>query len=107
MAEALRAVSVAANDRTGGVKLSLNENVLGFSSESSDGGDGFDELAVEYAGAPLTVGFNASYILQVLSSIEQDEVVLGVGGELDPATLQPAVQAEGTHYLAVVMPMRI
>jgi DNA polymerase III subunit beta len=107
MAEALRAVSVAANDRTGGVKLSLGDNVLGFSSESSDGGDGFDELAVEYSGAPLTVGFNASYILQVLSSIEQDEVVLGVGGELDPATLQPAVQAEGTHYLAVIMPMRI
>jgi DNA polymerase-3 subunit beta len=107
LAEALRAVSVAANDRTGGVKLALDANVLGFSSESPDSGDGFDELEVDYSGAPLTVGFNAAYLLQVLSAIEQEQIVLGVGGELDPATIEPATQAEGEHYLAVIMPMRI
>lgn len=107
LADALKAVSVAASDRTGGIKLMLGENVLGFQSESPESGDGFDELEVQYSGPPLTVGFNAAYLLHVLSSIEQDEVVLGVGGELDPATIQPATEAEGSHYLAVIMPMRI
>lgn len=107
LVDALRAVSVAANDRTGGIKLALGPNVLGFSSESPDSGDGFDELEVEYSGPPLTVGFNAAYLLQVLGAIEQEAIVLGVGGELDPATVQPATQAEGSHYLAVIMPMRI
>jgi DNA polymerase-3 subunit beta len=43
----------------------------------------------------------------VLSSIEQPDVVLGVSGELDPATVQPNNAPEGFDYLAVIMPMRI
>ena len=35
------------------------------------------------------------------------DVVLGVSGELDPATLQPERAPEGVDYLAVIMPMRI
>jgi len=62
---------------------------------------------VEYTGQALTVGFNAGYLLQVLSTIEQPDVVLGVSGELDPATLQPSNAPEGVDYLAVIMPMRI
>jgi DNA polymerase III subunit beta len=107
LADALKAVSIAANDRTGGVKVTLGSNVMRFASESPESGDGFDEVPVEYAGHELTVGFNAYYLLQVLSCIDQDDVVLGVSGELDPATVQPGIQAAGTEYLAVIMPMRI
>lgn len=107
VADALKAVSLAANDRTGGVKVTLSSNVMRFSSESPESGDGFDEVPVDYAGNELTVGFNAHYLLQVLSSIEQEDVVLGVSGELDPATLRPATPSPRADYLAVIMPMRI
>jgi len=107
LADALKAVSLAASERTGGIKLSLNANVMTFASESPESGEGFDEVPVEYTGPALTVGFNAQYLLQVLSSIEQTDVVLGVSGELDPATLQPEKAPEGVDYLAVIMPMRI
>lgn len=107
VADALKAVSLAANDRTGGVKVTLSANVMRFASESPESGDGFDEVPVEYAGHELTVGFNAHYLLQVLSAIEQQDVVLGVSGELDPATVQPATQTATADYLAVIMPMRI
>lgn len=107
VADALKAVSIAASDRTGGVKLTLGSNVIRFSSESPESGDGFDEVPVEYAGTELTVGFNAHYLMQVLSAIDQPEVVLGVSGELDPATVRPKTQASGSDYLAVIMPMRI
>jgi len=107
MADALKAVSIAASDRTGGVKVTLGSNVMRFASESPESGDGFDEVPVEYAGSELTVGFNAHYLLQVLGCIDQQDVVLGVSGELDPATIRPGSQASGTDYLAVIMPMRI
>ena len=45
--------------------------------------------------------------MQVLSCMDQPDVVLGVSGELDPATVQPGAQTSGTDYLAVIMPMRI
>lgn len=107
VADAIRAVSIAASDRTGGIKISLDHNVIRFSSESPESGDGFDEVPVEYNGDPFTVGFNAKYFLDVLSAIECDELNLGISGELDPAVIRPAQNLEGSDYLAVVMPMRI
>lgn len=107
VADAIRAVSIAASDRTGGIKISLDRNVIRFSSESPESGDGFDEVPVEYDGDPFTVGFNAKYFLDVLSAIECDELNLGISGELDPAVIRPAQNLEGSDYLAVVMPMRI
>lgn len=107
VADAIRAVSIAASDRTGGIKLSLDQNVIRFSSESPESGDGFDEVPVEYAGDAFTVGFNAKYFLDVLGAIECDELNLGISGELDPAVIRPANNLEGSDYLAVVMPMRI
>ena len=98
---------MAASDRTGGVKLSLSKGKLRFESESPESGEGFDELSVDYAGADLTVGFNARYFLDVLRAISDDEVEIGVGGELDPAVIRPATPNPHNNYVAVIMPMRI
>lgn len=106
-AEALRAIALAANDRTGGVKLSIAPGTLRITSESPDTGAGFDELSVDYNGPEVTIGFNAKYFLDVLASIDDDEVVLGISGELDPAVLRPGSESNQQSYVAVIMPMRI
>jgi DNA polymerase III subunit beta len=103
-ADALRAVSLAASERTGGVKVQLSKGAMKITSESPDTGDGSDELPVEYDGPPLTIGFNARYFLDVLGALEGDDVLLCVSGELDPAVVRPTT---GEQFLAVVMPMRI
>jgi DNA polymerase III subunit beta len=103
-AEALRAVSIAASERTGGVKLGISNGTMRITSESPESGDGFDEVPVEYGGANITIGFNAKYFLDVLGALEDDEVALGLSGELDPAVLRPGGER---NFLAVVMPMRI
>jgi DNA polymerase-3 subunit beta len=102
--EALRAVSVAASERTGGVKLGLTKGTMRITTESPDSGEGFDEVPIEYAGPNMTVGFNAKYFLDVLGALDEDEVELGFGGELDPAVVKPVGPRQ---FLAVVMPMRI
>jgi len=108
-AEALKAVSVAASDRTGGVKLSLSSGFMRITSESPERGDGFDEIPIEYAGPNLSIGFNAKYFLDVLGAISDDEVLLKLSGELDPAVLCPASSTPTSvrQSLAVIMPMRI
>jgi DNA polymerase-3 subunit beta len=104
LADALRAVSVAASERTGGVKLSLTGGTMRISTESPESGEGFDEVSIDYAGAPMTIGFNAKYFLDILGALDEDEVQLGFGGELDPAVVRPVGPRQ---FLAVVMPMRI
>ncbi len=105
--DALRAVSLAASDRTGGVKLTLSSGKLRFESESPESGEGFDEVAVDYDGGEITVGFNARYFLDAALAIESEDLLLGISGELDPAVLRPAGETIAVDYLAVVMPMRI
>jgi len=104
LADALRAVSIAASERTGGVKLALGGNAMRITSESPESGDGSDEVPIEYSGPPITVGFNAKYFLDVLGALDEDEVELGLSGELDPAVVKPVSDRK---FLAVVMPMRI
>jgi DNA polymerase-3 subunit beta len=53
------------------------------------------------------IGFNAKYFLDVLSTIDDDEIMLGIGGDLDPAVIKPATESDERSYKAVVMPMRI
>ncbi len=103
-ADALRAVSIAASERTGGVKLGIAGGTMRITSESPESGDGFDEVPVEYGGANITIGFNAKYFLDVLGALDEDEVALSLSGELDPAVVRPASEKS---FLAVVMPMRI
>ncbi|WP_437926687.1 DNA polymerase III subunit beta [Sorangium sp. So ce291] len=106
-AEALKAIALAANDRTGGVKLSIAPGTLRITSESPDTGAGFDELSVDYSGPEVTIGFNAKYFLDVLAAIDDEEVILGISGELDPAVLRPGSESNQQSYVAVIMPMRI
>ena len=98
LADALKAVSVAASDRTGGVKLTVTAGKMRFESESPESGEGFDEVAVEYDGPDVTIGFNARYFLDVLSAMDDDEVLLGISGELDPAVLRPATEHPHSSY---------
>jgi DNA polymerase-3 subunit beta len=109
LADALRAVSVAASERTGGVKLSLTKGSMRITSESPESGDGYDEIPIEYAGPNMSIGFNAKYFLDVLAAISDEEVAVGLSGELDPAVLRPAggTTTSDRQFLSVVMPMRI
>ena len=108
-ADALKAVSVAASERTGGVKLTLQNGTMRITSESPESGDGFDEIPVEYSGPNMSIGFNAKYFLDVLASVTDEEVAISLSGELDPAVVRPAgaTTTSDREFLAVVMPMRI
>ena len=107
VADALRAVSVAASDRTGGVKLTLSQGTMRLESESPESGEGYDEIPVDCEGPDITIGFNARYFLDVLGATEDENIEIGISGELDPAIVKPATASDDTDYIAVVMPMRI
>ncbi|GAC1394483.1 MAG: DNA polymerase III subunit beta [Polyangiales bacterium] len=102
--DVLKAMSVAASERTGSVKLSLSKGTMRVTSENPDSGDALDEIPVDYGGPDITIGFNVRYVLDVLAALEDDEIHLGISGELDPVVLEPA---GGSKFLAIVMPMRI
>ena len=102
--EALRRVSLVAPDKTSGVRLAFDKNTLRVSSDNPDLGEAKEELDVTFTAAPVQVGFNARYFMDLLSEMNGDEIRIELAGELDPALVRPIDNAQ---YVGVVMPMRM
>ena len=104
LARALRRVVLLSSERSRAVKLEISEGEAVVTSSNPDLGDARDEIDIDYAGENLSIGFNAKYVREALSSLHAKEIRLGLQGDLSPAVLVPTNDEEA---LAVVMPMRI
>ena len=102
---AIKRISLLASERSGGVKLQLKKGSLEISASNPDQGEASEDIEVSYAGEPLSVGFNARYLIDVLGvHAEGDVIELGLTDEVGPGVLRGSQDADYTY---VVMPMRL
>ena len=104
LAGALRRVAVMAEERNKPVKFVLAPAALKLSASSADLGEAEETLDVDYGGAEVTIGFNSRYVLDAISPIEREQIVLEFKDGLSPGVIR-SVEDEG--YCCVIMPMRI
>jgi DNA polymerase-3 subunit beta len=103
-AKVLRRVSIMSKERASAVKFDLEEDKLTVSSSSPDLGEAKEDVAVDYKGDKVSLGFNARYMLDVLGAMSSSRVVLELQDPLSPVL----VKEEGNDgYKCVIMPMRI
>jgi len=107
LTSALKRMSVIASDQTHRIRLSFNTGLLRFSVQTPDLGEAQDELAVRYTGDQLDIGFNASYLLEVLRYMPTDEVKLTFKAPERAATIEPEGATEPGSYVCLVMPLRL
>jgi DNA polymerase-3 subunit beta len=107
LTSALKRMSVIASDQTHRIRLSFNSGLLRFSVQTPDLGEATDELAVRYTGDQLDIGFNASYLLEILRYIPTDEVKLTFKAPERAATVEPEGWNDPATYLCLVMPLRL
>jgi DNA polymerase-3 subunit beta len=101
---ALRRVSVMSRERANAVRADFGDNNLTISSSNPDLGEAREEVAIDYKGDKLSVGFNARYLIDALGVIMSENVVLELQDPLSPVLLR---EEGGEDYKCVVMPMRI
>lgn len=100
----LRRVSIMSRERASAVRCDLEENKLTVFSSSPDLGEAKEEVAIDYKGDKLSLGFNARYVLDVLGAMTSEKVVLELQDPLSPVL----VKEDGNEdYKCVIMPMRI
>jgi DNA polymerase-3 subunit beta len=102
--DAARSVRLAASESSGALLFRLSEGKLKVEAESSDHGESVDELDVDYTGENLSVGFNAGFLLESLSTLDTEEVVMKLGSNLDPVVVVPNVGKPSVTL--IVMPVR-
>lgn len=107
LVSALKRMSVVASDQTHRIRLSFNSGMLKFSVQTPDLGEAQDELPIRYVGDQLDIGFNASYLLEILRYIPTDEVKLTFKAPERAATLEPEGWSDVAVYLCLVMPLRL
>src|SRR5689334_9354785 len=107
LTSALRRMSIIASDQTHRIRLSFNAGMLKFSVQTPDLGEAQDELPIRYNGDPLEIGFNATYLLEILRYMPTEEVKLTFKAPERAATLEPEGWSEQAQYLCLVMPLRL
>jgi len=106
--DAIRRVSLFSSERSRGVKLSFEKDLLTVASASQELGEGHETLDVSFDGEPLSIGLNAQYLLDFLEEAETETVRLELKDENTQCLCQPEGGLEGaSRYLYVVMPMRL
>ena len=106
LTSAVKRVALLSNERSRAVKVLIDKGKVEIASSSPEFGEAKEILIVDYDGTPVTICFNAQYVLDFLSVVETDSVGLEFKDEMSQAVMTP-VGAEGYEYTYVIMPMRV
>jgi DNA polymerase-3 subunit beta len=105
---AIQRVAQFADERSGAIKIRLEQNELKLSSSSTDAGESEDTIETPYNYDPLVVGFNSQYLIDFLKAIgTQGEVRLEFKDAQSAGQMRPEDGNEDVKYRYILMPMRI
>jgi DNA polymerase-3 subunit beta len=107
LAGALRRMAIVASDQTHRIRMSLNTGMVKFSVQTPDLGEASDELPVRYTGDPLDIGFNASYLLEILRNMPTEDVKMTFKAPERAATIEPVEWNDPAKFFCLVMPVRL
>ncbi|MDQ7003571.1 MAG: hypothetical protein Q9N67_01050 [Ghiorsea sp.] len=102
--QALRRSLIVANVFTHDVKLTFTSGKLAIAANNSEQEQAKEDLAIDYHGSEIEVGFNAKYMRDVLGAIQSSTIRIKLKDSLSPALLLEADHERSRH---VLMPMRI
>lgn len=104
----LKRISIFANKSTYQVKFTLNGNEIQLNAQDLDySNEASERLTCEYDGENMEIGFSARFLIEMLGSIDAEEVMLSLSAHNRPGTLTPAVQHENEEIIMLLMPIVI
>jgi DNA polymerase-3 subunit beta len=104
--DAVRRVAQLADQRSHAVRFGLSKGAIEISASSPEYGDARETIEKEYKGDPLTIGFNAQYMLDFLGAAADGPISIELKDEQSAGQMRPLAD-EAYRYRYVIMPMRI
>jgi DNA polymerase-3 subunit beta len=101
---ALSRIVILANEKLRAVVLRIEPNSLTLLASNKEQEEGIETLSAETQGGSLTIGLNATYLLDVLNYFNEGPLRLAFG-DADSSILVQAVSDE--HYQYIIMPMKL
>ena len=102
--EAFTRTAILSNEKYRGIRLQLANGLLKIQANNPEQEEAEEEVAVEYSGSTLEIGFNVSYLLDVMGVMTTDKVRLILSDSNSSALVQEFDNDDSAY---VVMPMRL
>jgi DNA polymerase-3 subunit beta len=108
LAASIQRVAQFADERSGAIRMRLEDNELKVSANSTESGESEDTIDTPYSSDPIVVGFNSGYILDFLKALDNaGEVRLEFKDSQSAGQMRPEDPEAEYKYRYVLMPMRI
>ena len=104
LAQSLNRAAILSNEKIRGVRLVFTKNALSIICTNNEQEEAEESLTIDYDGDPLDIGFNISYLLDVLNHVDCETVTVAMGDSNSSALVQMPGRDD---FKYVVMPMRI
>src|SRR5690606_2472989 len=104
----LKRVVIYSNKTTHQVRLKISGSELHISSEDPDfSNEAHERLTCQYEGEDMEIGFNARFLIDMLSTLDSDEVLVQMSTPNRAGLIIPANQEEEEDILMLVMPVML
>jgi DNA polymerase-3 subunit beta len=100
----LQRTAILTSEKFKGVKLNIDPGTLRVASNNAEQEEATDELDIDYGGDSIEIGFNVTYLIDVLQNMQQDMVKLELSDSNSSALF---TVPDDANFKYVVMPMRI
>jgi DNA polymerase-3 subunit beta len=101
---AMQRASILSNEKYRGIRMVLSKNHLKLISTNTEQEEAEEELDIDYNKDALDIGFNVTYLIDVLNNVADDDIVFSFA-DANSSCLITTIHDENYKY--VVMPMRI
>lgn len=101
---AMQRASILSNEKYRGIRVVLQEKQLRLISNNSEQEQAEEELDIEYTGPTIDIGFNVTYLIDVLTNIQSEKLTFAFN---DSSSSCLITIPKNDDYKYVVMPMRI
>ena len=100
----LQRAAILTSEKFKGVRVNIEPGTLRIASSNAEQEEAKEEIEIDYGGDAIEIGFNVTYLMDVLANIAQDMVKVELHDSNSSALI---TVPEQTGFKYVVMPMRI
>jgi DNA polymerase-3 subunit beta len=105
---ALRRISIYANKTTHQVRLKITGSELQVSAEDLDfSNEANERLSCEHEGEDIEIGFNAKFLVEMLTNLDSDQVKLSMTAPNKAGVIFPSEKDSNEEILMLVMPVML
>ncbi len=66
-----------------------------------------EQVPCSFTGSELTIGFSANYLVEILTTLQGEEVVVNLGDAGRPGVFRPGKEPDNTELVMLLMPMTV